>query len=44
MYINDPYELAIVAYALSLANSVEKETAYGKLDRKKRKESECVAV
>ncbi|KAK8389963.1 hypothetical protein O3P69_012881 [Scylla paramamosain] len=39
VYIVDPYELAIVAYALSLANSVEKETAYGKLDGKKRKEN-----
>ncbi|XP_050698378.1 CD109 antigen-like isoform X1 [Eriocheir sinensis] len=38
-YVTDPYDLAIVAYALSLANSVDKETAYGMLDRKKRKEN-----
>lgn len=38
--IRDPYEVAIVAYALSVSNSVEKEAAFNQLDRIKREESE----
>ncbi|KAK8397836.1 hypothetical protein O3P69_004560 [Scylla paramamosain] len=37
--IRDPLEIAIVAYALSLANSVSKETAFILLDRMKRSEN-----
>ncbi|XP_069938701.1 CD109 antigen [Cherax quadricarinatus] len=35
----DPYEVAIVAYALSVANSVDKEAAFNALDRLKREEN-----
>ncbi|XP_063601843.1 CD109 antigen-like [Penaeus indicus] len=40
--IRDPYEVAIVAYALSLSNSVEKEAAFNQLDRMKREENGLV--
>ncbi|XP_042213472.1 CD109 antigen-like [Homarus americanus] len=40
--IRDPYEVAIVAYALSVANSVEKEAAYNTLDSLKREENGLV--
>ncbi|XP_068210039.1 CD109 antigen-like [Palaemon carinicauda] len=37
--LKDPYEVAIVAYALSEADSVEKEEAFNILDRLKREEN-----
>ncbi|ROT83360.1 hypothetical protein C7M84_023454 [Penaeus vannamei] len=40
--IRDPYEVAIVAYALSVSNSVEKEAAFNQLDRIKREENGLV--
>ncbi|KAK3858623.1 hypothetical protein Pcinc_035182 [Petrolisthes cinctipes] len=39
VYIRDPYEMAVVSYALSVANSVEKEVAYNTLDLMKRQEN-----
>lgn len=38
--LSDPLEVAITAYALYLANSVAKESAFASLDRIKRYESE----
>lgn len=40
IYIRDPLEMAIVAYALSLADSVSRESAFIALDSMKRSESE----
>ncbi|KAB7502079.1 Antigen [Armadillidium nasatum] len=37
--IKDPYELAVVAYALSVSNSGEKEVAYSLLNKIKREEN-----
>lgn len=36
MQITDPYEMAIVAHALSLANSQAKETAFNMLHKMRR--------
>ena len=40
-YLSDPYEMALVTYALTLANSAAKETAFGKLNSLKRENGLC---